>query len=125
LRLAEVRSDVSILVLGGPGEEGLVSRIAAAPGAWTPAVPPGLREVFALTAAADLVICNSSMLLHVAAAFRKSTLVLLGESFASASQHQAQWGYPGLSRSLGKEPGVRPNLFTPEEALAVTREEMR
>jgi ADP-heptose:LPS heptosyltransferase len=118
-RLPEVRSDVSILVLGGPSEEDLVGRVAAAPQAWNLPVAPGLRQVFALIATSDLVICNSSMLMHVAAAFGKPTLVLLGESFSSSSLHQAQWGYPETCRSLGREPGVRADLYTPDEVLAI------
>jgi hypothetical protein len=64
------------------------------------------------------------MLMHTAAAFAKPTLVLLGESFDSASRHQAQWGYPGICRSLGREPGARSQVYTPGEALAAVREEM-
>jgi len=117
---------LSILVLGGPREEAIVAAVAAAsPRSWSlPAPPPPLRRVFALVAAADLVICNSSMLMHTAAAFAKPTLVLLGESFPSASQHQAQWGYPGICRSLGREPGARSHVYTPGEVLAAVRQEM-
>lgn len=81
-----------------------------------------LRETFALVAASHLVVCNSSMLLHVAAAFRRPSVALLGPSFPSARQHQAQWGYPGTCVSLGREAGERESLATPEEALAVAWE---
>ena len=117
-------SAASLLVLGGPGEGELVAQIlAAAPAARAFPEPPGLRQVFALIAAADLVVANSSMPLHVAAAFGKPAVVTLGESFPSARQHQAQWGYTGLSVSLGKEPGERLSVYTPEETLKVIREE--
>lgn len=123
--LAARLPDVSILVLGGRHEEELVRTVAAAsPAARAFPEPPGLREVFALAAAADLVVCNSSMPLHAAAAFGKPAVVLLGESFPSARQHQAQWGYPGLSRSLGKEPGERTSVYTPAEALKIVLEEI-
>jgi ADP-heptose:LPS heptosyltransferase len=123
-RLQEV-GDVSILVLGGPREGELVAQVAAGtPRARAFLSAPGLRETFALVAACDLVVCNSSMLLHAAAAFAKPSVVLLGEAFPSSQQHQAQWGYPGLSQSLGKEPGERTALATPEEALAAVREAM-
>lgn len=114
----------SLLVLGGPGEGELVAKVlAAAPAARAFPEPPGLRQVFALIAAADLVVANSSMPLHAAAAFGRPVVVTLGESFPSARQHQAQWGYPGLSVSLGKEPGERVSVYTPEEILKVIREE--
>jgi ADP-heptose:LPS heptosyltransferase len=123
-RLPEVRPDISILILGGPSEKELVARVAAAAQAWSLPATPGLRQVFALIATADLVICTSSMLMHVAAAFGKPTLVLLGESFGSASLHQAQWGYPGTCRSLGREPSMRTHLYTPDEVLAVVANEL-
>jgi len=56
-----------------------------------------LRQSFALTALSDVVICNSSMLMHAAAAFDIPHVVTLGEYFSSAEQHMDQWGYPGLS----------------------------
>lgn len=110
--------NLSMLILGGPGEKETIERVAsAASRARAFLEPPGLRQVFALVAACDLVICNSSMLLHVAAAFGKKTLVLLGPAFPSADAHQKQWGYPGLSVSLGRQPPAQGRLCTPEEAL--------
>jgi heptosyltransferase-2 len=117
--------DASLLVLGGPGEEGLATTIAAAaPAVRTFSEPLGLREVFALIATAGLVVSNSSMPMHAAAAFGKPVVVALGESFPSARQHQSQWGYPGLSHSLGKEPGERSSVYTPVETLKVIRDEI-
>ncbi|HVT58081.1 MAG TPA: glycosyltransferase family 9 protein [Thermoanaerobaculia bacterium] len=117
---------LSILVLGGPHEGGQVAAVAAAaaPLGRTHPEAPGLRETFALVAASDLVLCNSSMLMHVAAAFSKPTIVVLGEAFSSARLHQAQWGYAGTCRSLGKEPGSHAALATPEEALQAVRDEI-
>jgi ADP-heptose:LPS heptosyltransferase len=113
-----------VLVIGGPGEQELVAAVAAgAAKARRLAEVPSLRQVFALAAAADLVLCNSSMLLHAAAAFNRPTLVLLGVAFASARQHHAQWGYPGRCRSLGREAGTRERLYTPAEALPAVLEE--
>jgi ADP-heptose:LPS heptosyltransferase len=115
--LAAERPDLLILVLAGPGEEDLVRALVPLhPGAHAFAQPPDLRTNFALVAAADLVVCHSSLLLHVAAAFGRPTLALLGPSFPSAGQHQAQWGYPGLCRSLA--------LPTPAEVLDLLREEL-
>jgi heptosyltransferase-2 len=113
----------SLLILTGSREGEIAARVAAAaPSARAFPEPPGLREVFALIAAADLVVANSSMPMHAAAAFGKPVVVTLGESFPSARQHQAQWGYPGLSRSLGKEPGDRSSVYTPAETLPVIRD---
>jgi len=113
-----------VAVAGGPGDRAAGDRIAAtAPGARQLAGHLSLRETFALVAAADLVICNSSMLMHAAAAFARPTLALLGPSFPSARQHDAQWGYAGTCRSLGREPGEREAIATPEEALAALRAE--
>jgi ADP-heptose:LPS heptosyltransferase len=116
--------DLSILVLGGPRESALTSRVAAAsPRARTFSEAPDLREVFALLAACDFVVCNSSMPMHAAAAFGKRMAVLLGPSFHSASQHQAQWGYPGLSITLGRDREHR-DICTYGEALAAIRPQL-
>lgn len=115
------RPGLRIVVAGGPREREMGERLAAlAPGARNLAGHLSLRETFALVAAADLVICNSSMLMHAAAAFSRPTLVLLGESFSSARQHDAQWGYAGTCWSLGKEPGERSRLFTAAEVLELS-----
>ncbi len=116
-RLAEWE-DVDIVIVGGPMERGLAEELAA--GGARALSGLGLRETFALVAASHLVLCNSSMLLHVAAAFRRPSVALLGPSFPSASAHQAQWGYPGTCVSLGRE--IDQDLATPDEALAAARE---
>ncbi|MFB2898163.1 glycosyltransferase family 9 protein [Aerosakkonemataceae cyanobacterium BLCC-F50] len=77
-----------------------------------------LRESFALVADADLVICNSSMLMHAAAAFSIPTVVLLGECFTSTKQHAAQWGYEGICHIFGKE-GDRLEIYTPTQVRKV------
>ncbi|HBL28244.1 MAG TPA: glycosyl transferase [Acidobacteria bacterium] len=111
------RADLQILVLAGRGEEDLVRALAPLhPGVRTFAEPPDLRTNFALVAACDAVVCHSSLLLHVSAAFARPALTLLGPSFPSASRHQAQWGYPGLSRSL--------SLPSPAAVLSLLQEEL-
>jgi ADP-heptose:LPS heptosyltransferase len=118
------RGGLSLLVLAGPGEDDLAAAVASAAGARGFAEAPGLRETFALVAAADLVVCNSSMLMHAAAAFSKPTVVLLGEAFPSARRHQAQWGYAGTCRSLGREASMHEPICTPAAALAAVAEEI-
>ena len=53
-----------------------------------------LRQSFALIAASDIVLTNSSMAMHAAAAFRKPAVVVLGSWFDSAKAHARQWSYP-------------------------------
>jgi heptosyltransferase-2 len=112
------RDGFAIAVAGGPQDrhlgETLAQRAAAARNL---AGHLSLRETFALVAAADLVVCNSSMLMHAAAAFSRRTLVLLGESFPSARQHDRQWGYPETCWSLGRESGENGSIAGVEEAL--------
>jgi ADP-heptose:LPS heptosyltransferase len=79
-----------------------------------------LRETFAVIAGARLLICNSSMAMHAAAAFRRPTLVVLGEQFSAASQHHRQWGYPETT-VLGRDKG-HPDIFSPEEVSETVRE---
>ena len=75
-----------------------------------------IRETFALVAASDLVVCNSSVLMHAAAAFSIPTVVLLGDFFTSTKQHTAQWGYEGISHIFGKE-SDREEIYTPPEVM--------
>ena len=51
---------------------------------------------------ADYVICNSSLCMHLAGAFKVPALTLLGEWYDSKILHEKQWGYPE-SMVLGKE----------------------
>ena len=83
-----------------------------------------LRDMIGAASAADLVVCNSSLLLHTSAAFSVPSVVLLGPAFESARAHQRQWGYGGLSTSLGREPGVSGSVATVEEALAAVRDSL-
>jgi ADP-heptose:LPS heptosyltransferase len=115
--------ELEIAVVGGPRERELAAELATiVPGARA-FLDLALRETFSLIAAADGVICNSSLLLHAAAAFSRPTLALLGPAFPSASRHQAQWGYPGTCWSLGREPGSR-GMASPEEAMSAFRQHL-
>jgi ADP-heptose:LPS heptosyltransferase len=118
----------AVVVAGGPRDRALGERVAAAAPSASEVVNLAghlsLRETFALLAAADLVLCNSSVLLHAAAAFKKPAWALLGPSFPSARQHDAQWGHPGC-RSLGREAGSREEIYTPAEVLADIQEYCR
>ncbi len=74
-----------------------------------------LRQTFALAGSCDVVITNSSMLMHVAAAFYRPTAVTLAEYYPSAAAHDRLWGYPGTCKSLGIEPGKRAGIWRPDE----------
>lgn len=74
-----------------------------------------LSETFKLIASSRLVICNSSMAMHAAAAFRKPCYVLLGSFYSSTSLHSSQWGYPETI-ILGKDEN-RQEIFTPIEVF--------
>ena len=53
-----------------------------------------LRQSAAMVSHADFVICNTSLSMHLAGAFKIPALTLLGEWYDSAELHQKQWGYP-------------------------------
>ena len=55
-----------------------------------------------MVSVADFVVCNTSLCMHLAGAFKIPALTLLGEWYDSAELHQKQWGYPE-STIKGKE----------------------
>ena len=61
-----------------------------------------IRETAAIIRASNLTITNSSVAMHLAAAFEIPTIVCLGNAYDSANLHHSQWGYPE-STILGKE----------------------
>ncbi|WGS52754.1 glycosyltransferase family 9 protein [Paraburkholderia sp. D15] len=62
-----------------------------------------MRTTFALAEQADVVLTNSTMLMHVAAAFRRPTVAVLGGSITRPERHDAIWGYPPPYRSVAPE----------------------
>lgn len=116
VKLLAVDGRFAIAVVGGPGEKEIVTDVAGQqPAVWPFPGDLSLRQTFALVAAADIVVCNSSMLLHVAAAFRRPTVAVLGDSFQSAAQHQRQWGYDETCWSLGREASCNRGPALPDE----------
>ncbi len=61
-----------------------------------------LRQSAAMVSLSDFVICNTSLCMHLAGAFKIPSLILLGKWYDSAELHQKQWGYPE-STIKGKE----------------------
>ena len=81
-----------------------------------------LRETFAIISHADLVICNSTMFMHAAAAFEIPNLVLLGPWYDSAELHNSQWGHPH-TQILGREVNAGcDEMATPAEVLRLARD---
>lgn len=106
------------ILIGGPQDRPMTARLARnRPHVEDRAGQYSLREAFALIAGADAVVCNSSMAMHAAAAFRKPCLVLLGAHFTDAGLHATQWGYPE-TRVLGSS-REHPRVWSPKEAWPV------
>ncbi|TVQ57414.1 MAG: glycosyltransferase family 9 protein [Spirulina sp. DLM2.Bin59] len=96
------QQDLALVLVGGEGDRHQGNQFNALP-VENLMGELSLRQTFALLAGADLVICNSSMLMHAAAAFTIETLVLLGSAFTNPAQHDRQWGYGSHYHSLGGE----------------------
>lgn len=121
VRLAALLRDEQIIVIGSQDDELLAERICGNhPNARSLSGRLTLRESFGIIGGSKLLICNSSMAMHAAAAFRRPTVALLGEWFQSASQHHRQWAYPETV-VLGRDEN-HPEIFDPEEARVKIRE---
>jgi len=120
IELARLLPDQQISVIGSTRDAPLGARIAAAGNAVEDLTGKlSLRESFRTIAAARLVICNSSMAMHAAAAFRIPALVLLGAFYPSAAAHGRQWGHSD-SMVRGREPG-RDAICSPGDAAEQAR----
>lgn len=118
-RLSKQADAPAIAIVGGKGDTELGERLAAAAtngSARSFCGSLALRETFALVASAHAVVCNSSMLLHVAGAFHKPSVLLLGPFYSATREHVLQWGYPETV-ALGPE-AASPRLAEPAEAEA-------
>ena len=73
----------------------------------------GLRDTVALAATAGRVVCNSSFVMHAAAAFDRPAVITLGPVYASARAHAAQWSCNPRALVLGPEP-ESPRVASPE-----------
>jgi len=92
--LAGLVRGVPIRVVGGSNDRAAAARIAASNSHVTDLSGLPLRESFSVIAGARAVVCNSSVAMHAAAAFRKPCLTVLGPALPDAAQHAAQWAYP-------------------------------
>jgi heptosyltransferase-2 len=116
-KMLNEKTNAQIIIVGGPQDITCGAQLnSACPAAVDLTGKVSLRDTFSLVAACNLVICNSSMVMHTAAAFAKPSLVLLGEWMSSATQHYAQWGYPDNCLMLGKDAN-HPQIYCPAEAM--------
>jgi ADP-heptose:LPS heptosyltransferase len=121
VELSALLTDESTIVIGSQNDAPLAERICNKNAkSRNMAGKLTLRESFSIIGGAKLVICNSSMAMHAAAAFRRPTVVLLGGQFPSAAQHHRQWGHPETVM-LGRD-DHHDEMFTPEEAVKKIRE---
>jgi ADP-heptose:LPS heptosyltransferase len=119
--LAKLLRNESLCVVGSQKDKDQCTRICeTSPTARNLCGVLSIREAFGVIGGARLVICNSSMAMHAAAAFRRPTVVLLGPDFPSASRHHRQWGYPETV-VLGRDK-EHPDIFRPPEVAARIRE---
>jgi len=97
---AAPRADV--VLVGGAADRDRGREIAALSGGSVRSLcgETSLRMTFALTAAADAVLTNASMLAHTAAAFRKPAVVVLGGMHRDRDAYDRLWGYPPPYRSV-------------------------
>ena len=115
--------NVELVVLGGKEEFEHGEKISkVSENSLNLAGKTSLRESFAIVKSADLLLSNSSVLMHAAAAFEVPNLVLLGEWYDSADLHHRQWGHPNTI-VMGKELSDQKNKITsPEEAFRCLEE---
>ncbi len=114
--LAQLLAPRRIIIVGNEADRPLATAIAdVAPHAEDRTGASSLQDTFKTIGGASLVICNSSMAMHAAAAFSKPCIALLGGEFPSASAHARQWGHPE-TRLLGREPS-RDRIAQPQEVL--------
>jgi heptosyltransferase-2 len=114
--LARLLAPRRIIVLGGQRECELGKQLAAAGShVQNHTGQYRLRDTFRVIAGSSLVICNGSMAMHAAAAFRRPCVALLGGWFPSASLHAKQWTYPE-TMNLGREAGHE-SIWTPKEVM--------
>lgn len=116
IHLIHRHTKACIVLIGSKDEEDLGRSLeAACPFVHNAIGTYTLRESFALIQQGSYVICNSSLAMHVAAAFDKKTLVLLGECFSDAKAHERLWSYPATHSLLGKNGALSP-LASPHQA---------
>jgi heptosyltransferase-2 len=112
----------AIRLVGGPADHAAGFTLAEGlPSVVNLAGTVSLRDTLALAATAGRVLCNSSFVMHAAAAFARPTVVLLGPAYASAQSHARQWSCNPHARILGPEPHS-PDVTSPDIAASALRD---
>lgn len=87
---------IRVILVGSSQDRALCGRLAAGLNGVTDlGGKTNLRETLGLVATGSDVICNSSFIMHAAAAFSRPTMVCLGPSLQGDSDHMAKWGHAG------------------------------
>ena len=120
IELARMLVPREIKLIGGEGDREAAARIAEGRAyVENLAGALSLEKTFRLIGGASMVICNSSMAMHAAAAFYKPCYVLLGGDYPSASAHAAQWGH-AETRVLGRDKDKgRREIWSPVEVSEI------
>lgn len=122
LEMLTQRETWRILLVGGPGDHAAGADLARGlPGVQNLAGSVNLRDTLALAATTGRVLCNSSFVMHAAAAFDQPTVVTLGSAYPSARAHAMQWSCNPQARILGPEP-EQPTLSSPAFVAATLRD---
>ena len=79
-----------------------------------------LRQSAAMVSLSDFVVCNTSLSMHLAGAFKIPALTLLGEWYESAELHHKQWGYPE-SMIKGREGSSNKRIIPVNEAYELLK----
>jgi ADP-heptose:LPS heptosyltransferase len=118
------RARFDVLIVGGKADRDRGRSIVELSGGAARSLcgETSLRTTFALTAAADAVLTNASMLAHTAAAFRKPTVVVLGGMHRDREAYDRLWGYAPPYQSIGPEAGTEwPDASVVVEAMISSR----
>ncbi|MFB9128341.1 glycosyltransferase family 9 protein [Paraburkholderia dipogonis] len=96
-----------IVIVGSKADQARAAEAIDAAGSGVPirslAGEVPMRVMFALAEEANVVLTNSTMLMHVAAAFRRPAVAVIGGSITRPDRHDAIWGYPPPYRSVSPE----------------------
>lgn len=115
-------SNLDIIILGGNSDDKFLNLDSPKGNIQSLCGKTTLRETCAIVSHANLVICNSSFMMHCAAAFDIPALILLGEWYDSTILHNKQWGH-STSILLGKEISMnKDKLTSPEEVIKIILE---